>query len=226
MLAARARVFIHVCKFHELPSAWNYAVNNSAGSFQYTPIFSLCHCAQHTMSEVLLITVFFVFVAACSPVLARSTHTILFCRRLLLGHWLLLLAALSLMSAYVASFAAFLDLVFMFQPSGLPYFREEALSCYFRLGHPSCLAGLIIRESPCWSSDCFRCPSEQSPVAFLEVLSAHWLAPIALLPNPGASLAIFMFGVPLWMSWSCLGCSLLVLPTLVMCCALVPAVLI
>ena len=89
---------------------------------------------------------------------------------------------LSHLPACVASFA-FLDLVFMFQPSGLPYFREEDLSCDFRLGHPSCLAGLIIRESPCWSSDCFCCPSEQSPVAFLEVLSAHWLAPIVLLPK-------------------------------------------
>ncbi len=87
------------------------------------------------------------------------------------------MAALSLMSACVASFA-FLDLVFRFQPSGLPYFREKALSCYFRLVHPSCLAGLIIRESPCLSSGCFCCPSEQSSVAFLEVLSAHWLAPV------------------------------------------------
>ena len=64
MLVARTRVFIHVSKLHELPNAWNYAVNNSAGSFQYTPIFSLCHCAQHTMSEVLLITV--VFCICCS----------------------------------------------------------------------------------------------------------------------------------------------------------------
>ena len=64
MLVARTRVFIHVSKLHELPNAWNYAVNNSAGSFQYTPIFSLCHCAQHTMSEVLLITV--VFYICCS----------------------------------------------------------------------------------------------------------------------------------------------------------------
>ena len=59
MLVARTRLFIHVSKLHELPNAWNYAVNDSAGSFQYTPIFSCCRCAQHTMSEVLLITVFF-----------------------------------------------------------------------------------------------------------------------------------------------------------------------
>ena len=68
MLVARTRVFIHVSKLHELPNAWNYAVNNSAGSFQCTPIFSLCHCAQHTMSEVLLITV--AFCICCSTLVS------------------------------------------------------------------------------------------------------------------------------------------------------------
>ena len=138
---ARTRVFIHVSKLHELPNAWNYTVNNSACSFQYTPIFSLCHCAQHTMSEVLLITVAF---CICCSMLAsfgsKHAHDSFLSSSLA---WVLAAACgsfLSLMSACVASFA-FLDLVFMFQPSGLPYFREEALSCYFRLGHPSCLAG-------------------------------------------------------------------------------------
>ena len=100
---------------------------------------------------------FFALAALYLSVLVVSTHTFLFCRCLLLGYWLLLVAALSLVSACVESFA-FLDLVFRFQPSGLQYFRERALSCYFSLVHSLCLAALIIRESRCWSCDCFCCP--------------------------------------------------------------------
>ena len=146
---------------------------------QYNLVVPLWHCARHATSEVHSSQKLLALAAAYLSVFA-SWRTRFFLLSSLA--WVLAAAGGSFVSCVGLCYVCvFLNLMLWFQPSGLPHCRERAF--------------VILACSPLVYSDCFCCPwlalLVNLSLLCLAVLSALWLALIALLPNPSAFLAAF-----------------------------------